>query len=124
MSKELVVLRSFIFKRLCFIKRFSRIEVVSPTHVTHNTLALRWNCGQLEQEDVPITFLVAAVMRSLDIKKKSLENKMQNKCNCSGSGQCKRTSFRQLIGTLPRGELAEMADNTFQTFLVCWRVAL
>lgn len=38
------------------------------THVTQNTLALWWNCGQLHQEEVPITFLVAAVMTILDIK--------------------------------------------------------
>lgn len=43
--------------------------------MTHNTLALRWNCGQLQQEGVPITFLVAAVMTSLDIKKNPLKIK-------------------------------------------------
>lgn len=49
--------------------------------------------------------------------KKPLKNQKQDTCICSGFGQCRRT-FRPLIGILPRGELAVVADNTCQRFLV------
>lgn len=38
--------------------------------VTQNTLAMQWICGHFQQEEAPITFLLAAVMTSLDMKNK------------------------------------------------------
>lgn len=115
-SKELGGVGELVFKTLCFIKHFFfLLDIVSPT-CDSNTLALLLNCGQLHQEEVRVTLLVAAVMTSVGRRKNTL--KKQSKCNRSGFGQCKRISFRQLIGILPREEHAVMADKAFQRFLV------
>lgn len=77
-AREVVGLEHLCLKD-CFIKHFFLLEVVNPMHVPQNTLAMQWICGQLQQEEVPITFLLAAVMTNLDIKKIPLKIKSQKK---------------------------------------------
>lgn len=123
MSKELVGLRSVILKRLCFIKHFFPVRGCKPNTCDSQHAGTAVELWPITAGGCTNYLSGGSCDDEFRHLKKSLKNKMQNKCNCSGSGQCKRTSFRPLIGTLPRGELAEMADNTFQRFLVCWRAA-
>lgn len=114
-AREVVGLEHLYLKD-CFIKYFFLLEVVNPMHAPQNMLAMQWICGQLQQEEVPITFLLTAVMNSLDIKN-PFKNKKPKKPQLFMIRTMQKGFIRQLIGVLPRGKLAVMSDNTVQRFL-------
>lgn len=72
-SKELGGAGELVFKTLCFITL--SFSYYKPNMCDSNTLALLWHRGQLHQEEVPVTLLVAAVMTGVDRRKKPLKSK-------------------------------------------------